>query len=248
MRAKWRETVDRIIKRKARDVTIKDINEFVTARARATTHPIFGNIAIEKPRVPTHNLKSKQHGRGAGFSTHSESTTLKCPKCNSNHWLSRCDKFKGQSLEDRQKFVREKKLCNNCLLTGHFVRTCPKKSFCKVEGCTNKHSTFLHPKHNQPPRINKPGDSKDENETSKSPASDGDQASTGTNGYVKSKSSVPSTSVTGLAIVPVYVKVKGDSRTVETYAFPSTPAQTPRSVRTLYSRNSELMAKRPSYP
>ena len=219
MRAKWRETVDRIIEREARDVTIKNINEFVTARARATTHPIFGNIAIEKPRVPMHNVKSKQHGRGAGFSTHSEPTTLKCPKCNSNHWLSRCDKFKGQSLEDRQKFVREKKLCNNCLLTGHFVRACPKKSFCKVEGCTNKHSTFLHPKHNQPPRINKPGDSKDESETSKSPASDGDQASTGTNGYVKSKSSVPGTSVTGLAIVPVYVKVKGDSRTVETYAF-----------------------------
>ena len=72
---------------------------------------------------------------------------------------------------------------------------------------------------NQPPRIKKPGGSKDENEISKSLASDGDQASTGTNGYIKSKSSVPSTSVTGLAIVPIYVKVKGDSRTVETYAF-----------------------------
>ena len=67
MRAKWWETVDRIIEREARHVTIKDINEFVIARARATTHPIFGNIAIEKPRVPMHNLKSKQHGRGAGF-------------------------------------------------------------------------------------------------------------------------------------------------------------------------------------
>ena len=55
MRAKWRETVDRIIEREARDVTIKDINEFITARARATTYPIFGNIAIEKPRVPIHN-------------------------------------------------------------------------------------------------------------------------------------------------------------------------------------------------
>ena len=115
-----------------------------------------------------HNLKSK-HGRGAGFSTPLEPTTLKCPKCNSNHWLSRCDKFKGQSLEDRQKLVREKKLCNNCLLTGHFVRACPKKSFCKVEKCTNKHSTFLHPKQNQPSPINKPGDSKDEKEISKSP-------------------------------------------------------------------------------
>ena len=40
-----------------------------------------------------------------------------------------------------------------------------------------------------------------------------------TNGCIKSKSSVPSTSVTGLAIVPVYVKVTGNLRTVETYAF-----------------------------
>ena len=48
MRAKWRETVDRIIEKEARDVTIKDVNEFVSTRARATTHPIFGNIAIEK--------------------------------------------------------------------------------------------------------------------------------------------------------------------------------------------------------
>ena len=36
MRAKWRETVDHI-RRQARDVTIKDINEFIAARARATT-------------------------------------------------------------------------------------------------------------------------------------------------------------------------------------------------------------------
>ena len=220
MRAKWRETVDRIIEKEARDVTIKDVNEFVTTMARATTHPIFGNIAIEKPKLPATNLKSKPHGKCAGFSIQCDPTTLKCPKCNLNHWLSRCDKFKGQSLEDRLKFVREKKLCNNCLSTGHFVRSCPKKSFCKVDGCTSKHSTFLHPKQNQPPRNDKDG-SKIDREVPKEPlVPDGDQlANPANNGYVKSEPSTSGSSVTGLAIVPVHVKVKGNSRSVKTYAF-----------------------------
>lgn len=47
---------------------------------------------------------------------------------------------RGRHLSER------KKLCNNCLCTGHFVHACPKESFCKVEGCTSKHSTILHPK------------------------------------------------------------------------------------------------------
>ena len=67
MRENRRETVDRIIDREARDVTIKDINRFVTARARATTHPIFGNIVVEKQRLPTPGLKFRQHGKGTGF-------------------------------------------------------------------------------------------------------------------------------------------------------------------------------------
>ena len=72
MRAKWQETVDHIIRKEARDVTIKDINEFVAARARATTRPIFGNIAIEEPKLPMPSSKSRQRRKGAGFSTQSE--------------------------------------------------------------------------------------------------------------------------------------------------------------------------------
>ena len=69
-----------------------------------------------------------------------------CPSCNQNHCLSRCEKFRKQSLEERQRFVKAEKLCNNCLENGHFVRACPKQSFCKVPECNGKHSTFLHPK------------------------------------------------------------------------------------------------------
>ena len=41
---KWRDTVDHIIENENRDVTIKDVTAFVTAKARAATHPIFGRL------------------------------------------------------------------------------------------------------------------------------------------------------------------------------------------------------------
>lgn len=109
------------------------------------------------------------------------------------------------SVEERKTFVRNNKLCLDCLTTGHFVRACPKSSFCKVDGCTGKHSTFLHPEDkldkNQEPKVT---------------------AGCANNGYVKitPKTTHPkASSVTGLAIVPVRVKAAGRSELVETYAF-----------------------------
>ena len=54
--------------------------------------------------------------------------------------------FKRETIENRLKLVRKKGLCNNCLFHGHIARSCPKESFCKVSGCQDKHSTFLHPR------------------------------------------------------------------------------------------------------
>jgi hypothetical protein len=69
MRVRWRDTVDRIVEKVARDVTLKDVNKFVTAKARATTRPVFGKIAIDKSKIiPRQNQKSQQHGKASGFS------------------------------------------------------------------------------------------------------------------------------------------------------------------------------------
>ncbi|XP_028418048.1 uncharacterized protein LOC114544531 [Dendronephthya gigantea] len=63
MRVKWRDTVDRIVEIQQRDVTIKDINKFVTAKARAANHPVFGKIAIEKPKPLKQNQRTSQYGK-----------------------------------------------------------------------------------------------------------------------------------------------------------------------------------------
>ena len=228
MKLKWRDAVDRIVEKEKRDVTIMDVTEFVTAKARAATHPIFGKIAHEtrfKHDKQDEN-KGKRHSgfRANGFATqgdarntNTEGTVKKniCP-CKANHWLSRCDEFRKMSLEKRRAFVKENKLCLNCLTTGHYVRSCPKQSFCKIQGCAGKHSTFLHPKSTPNTEI-KEGAPAHSNEQNRE-----DESGPATNGYVKTskKQSRPEvTSVTGLAIVPVRVKIKGSLQTVETYAF-----------------------------
>lgn len=115
MRVKWRDNVDRIIEREARDVTIKDVNDFVTAKARAATHPIFGKVSIDKAAkfLKQPNSKFQQQNKASGFAIQSAFQNLKCPQCSSNHWygclaatnsrnsLSK----KDRSLSERRSFA-----------------------------------------------------------------------------------------------------------------------------------------------
>ena len=64
--------------------------------------------------------------------------------CDGDHWLSRCKKFRKKTVEERFKLVHSLKLCDNCLTPGHVAKSCEKASFCKIEGCKFKYSTFLH--------------------------------------------------------------------------------------------------------
>ena len=225
MRYKWRDVVDRIVEQERRDVTINDVTKFVTSRARVANHPVFGKVDRErKEKIDLEQRRPRHLGiRANGFATHGEKDNqeratkrITCPLCKQNHWLSRCERFRKQSLEERQRFVNDAKLCNNCLLTGHYVRSCAKQSFCKVPECTGKHSTFLHPKSNADVKKIDHQNKEELGESEKDPKS----AHTAyVKMSVKPKVSARSSSATALAIVPVRVKTKGGSAFVETYAF-----------------------------
>ena len=105
MRLKWRDTVDRIIESEKRDVTIEDVTKFVTAKARAATHPIFGKVVNENKEKQEDNRGRQQFGSKASrFAIQRNERRVNksaCP-CNVNGWLSRCDKFRKWSLEERQ--------------------------------------------------------------------------------------------------------------------------------------------------
>eukprot|EP00794_Sanderia_malayensis_P013184 gene13184-14532_t len=250
LKLQWRDVVDRIMERENREITVHDITEFVSTKARAATHPIFGKIVNENKFKPVVNQQRRQtSARATGFSTQTESQhsnasnkTPKCPLCSNAHWLARCDRFRKQSLEDRQKLIKEKKLCLNCLSDGHFVRSCSKESFCKVNGCVGKHSTFLHPKSNQ----NVHGGSNEQSTSNQSTPTINPNSTPASSGYVEvseGTSFSTSATTTALAIVPVLVKARESTKLLETYAFLDSGSNTSFCTESLL-QNLEVEGKR----
>lgn len=230
LKLKWRDVADKISEEVKREITIEDLAEFVEKRARAATHPIFGNIS--DPKSSNHNPGKTRFGTKPhkAFASQANEVTSSndamssnghsvvnlaslgskpaCPMCKNLHWLSQCDKFKEKSVDDRRSFVRANSLCDNCLVSGHYARSCEKKSFCKVADCKLKHSTFLHPKPQSRVTVT-------EIET---------QAQNGcvnvnAGNLIGAGTSVPLRSTVSMAIVPVKVRAKGLGELIETYAF-----------------------------
>ena len=126
-------------------------------------------------------------------------------------------------MKERLQFVRMKGLCDNCLTRGHLAKTCEMPSFCRLKGCDFKHSTFLHPQSN----ANEQKDDTTKNTESAKPerkSEDRPEETIVQSAYVNigenahRRKSRP-LQVTSLAIVPVKVKAKRSSTTIETYAF-----------------------------
>jgi len=59
LKLKWRDVADRITEAEEREITIEDIDGFVTSKARAATLAIFGNVTKDNP-VPPRGSKFRE--------------------------------------------------------------------------------------------------------------------------------------------------------------------------------------------
>ncbi|XP_062714171.1 uncharacterized protein LOC134290954 [Aedes albopictus] len=66
-----------------------------------------------------------------------------CCCCGESHFLGRCGKFSKMALKEKLQFVNSKRLCSNCLKSGHWVRDCSSKFSCR--DCGKKHNSLIHP-------------------------------------------------------------------------------------------------------
>jgi hypothetical protein len=67
-----------------------------------------------------------------------------CVCCNNAHSINKCKTFHDFSVK-QQEFVKQHKLCYNCLRPGHNVQQC-KSGVCHV--CQQWHNTLLHSDNN----------------------------------------------------------------------------------------------------
>ncbi|KAL5010875.1 hypothetical protein ScPMuIL_013180 [Solemya velum] len=225
---RWRNIV---LSQRNRHESVKfsHLVHFIQNEAKKARDPVYGNVAMETAQkskvVKFQRAKdSFSHSKNSFVtglldstdrnklcdsvdSTHSkvlsfESTGLECSYCQAkNHRLDCCDSMNALSLEERYKFLSSKAFCFGCARKGHRKYNCKNRSVCKV--CKGRHPTILH---NSSKRENYPDVSR--------------------NNSMKVSSSVEICGQTGagevscaMAIIPVRVKLKNKSQTVETYAF-----------------------------
>ena len=105
------------------------LKQFLEDRARA-----LESSASSSSKVKKNQESNKVQG-------YQGSTIVSCINCSEGHKLHQCDKFKSMSYEDKQKFIKTKKLCFNCLRPGHNSKACKFKSRCQK--CQKLHHTPL---------------------------------------------------------------------------------------------------------
>ncbi|KAL4085147.1 hypothetical protein QTP88_027439 [Uroleucon formosanum] len=72
----------------------------------------------------------------------SSSKSDSCPNCRERHTITDCRKFASLSVEDRNKWARDNRVCYTCLSTNHWANKCHSKLRCAT--CSKKHHTLLH--------------------------------------------------------------------------------------------------------
>lgn len=76
------------------------------------------------------------------FHATTPATQHTCTLCNENHLLCHCKQFGKLDPDKRSEYVRDNRLCYNCLAPGHSMMYCRQKTSCRV--CGRRHHSLLH--------------------------------------------------------------------------------------------------------
>lgn len=92
----------------------------------------------------TQSTRQRPKSVAAAFT---KNTAAKCLFCAQNHQAFRCGRLLALDVAGRWDLIRNKKLCANCLRTGHFKTKCPSSGHCR--NCGSQHHTTLHQEESQ---------------------------------------------------------------------------------------------------
>jgi hypothetical protein len=110
---------------------------FLTERCHTLRMLNQGKTIQSKQQSSPRENQEKKTGKKIILAT----TSLQCKVCNEAHQVFRCNELLKLAPDERKKFIMEKRLCVNCLNSGHQAKEC-KPSTCKK--CSGRHNTLLH--------------------------------------------------------------------------------------------------------
>jgi hypothetical protein len=129
---------------------LDDVVKFVETEAEKRSDPVFGGVigsTKSQAGAGSKNVKPARQTFSTNVSAKNKKKTVsvKCFKCDENHFLNQCDQFRQMSVPERTELVMKKGLCKNCFQPGHAATACTRNWVCNVPNCGEKHNRWLHP-------------------------------------------------------------------------------------------------------
>ena len=143
---KWNRNVMNI-RRHLRETDFADIIHFVDDEATLANDPIFSKEAlsgyVDKKEARNQRKQLKTYLTAAEEKT--EEIVNICQLCHKRHDLDSCPEYKKKSVEERSKFLFQKKLYYGCytpISSEHNAQICKQRRVCEI--CSERHPTGLH--------------------------------------------------------------------------------------------------------
>ena len=116
--------------------TLEELQKFITHHARTLQQQQSQKPVI---KTQTNQLNTKKPPRLSTFTAQVKSCCSYCK--NSEHLIHQCSNFKKLDIPQRLQFIKDKRLCFNCL-KAHKLANCSSTFTCRV--CHKKHNSLLH--------------------------------------------------------------------------------------------------------
>ena len=101
------------------------------------------SLVTRPTQTPSPSLGNHQKRQvGAVATQPGKKSPQRCPQCNQEHLLHRCDQFLALKTKERWASVKKWNICFNCFFGTHRVSECTSKFSCKT--CKKKHHSLLH--------------------------------------------------------------------------------------------------------
>lgn len=95
-----------------------------------------------KSSRPLNGKSFKNKNVSAHTRSVAQSRNISCLFCDREHFISKCYKFMALPMEAKNDFLANKKICRNCLSSGHDHQNCTSLYRCGT--CRKPHHTILH--------------------------------------------------------------------------------------------------------
>lgn len=144
---KWRDRAVALKKATGEYPELKMLVDFVREKSDVVNDPVYGKSKFGSKDEKS-NVHENQKSQSTNFSSDVKFTqgskVYQCILCKAEHKLFYCQSFKSMKPHERLKFVRDNRLCENCLLPNHQASACRRQTVCSVPGCGKKHTRYIH--------------------------------------------------------------------------------------------------------